>query len=705
MLPVINLDDENYSEIFERARSMIAGIYPEWTDYNEHDPGITFLQLMAWMKEMQQFHLDQIGGTHLEMYLKILGMNRRQKVPARTLVEFRNLQGDLLLPQGTRLMARDIPFETEKSRFLEQVKLLECISFSGEGEQKSAVSDLDQGSRMRFLPFGEVPQAGGQFLMKLDRALEPGREHTIYFDVFDDYPVARNPVDRDFIPLVRLQAEYYGKMGFVPCEEVKDHTDQLLHSGLLEYQISEEMAPMEDGTFGIRLCLVSGEYDVPPVLQGISLHMVPVCQKAVLSDYEDIILPADGEGRCHFISSRRVFTEGKVEVYQSMRDGYVPVPADRIIQERGWDHLELSILPLQEKKNMLSKDIFSKVGFCIVGYDAGFSGLREFRMNGFPDQTLEMNDRELLYDQFEIIAENPERPGAWEKWERVENFHRSSPEDRHYCLNVETGTITFGDCEQGMAPEGRMKIIRCVRSLGSRGNIRRGQIQDFENSWIQGLVSNPYDVSNGSDQETIENCFTRFQAESASVSRAVTARDYELLVMRTPGLRIRQVKAVAGELTKGDGKREDNGITIVVQPFSLKPQARLSAAYMENIAGMLDRRRLIGTRVQVLSPEYIGASVFVDVTVRPHYPAAREMIEAVIRDYFGQAASHFGAELEESDLYGLLDASECVVQVRNLSMHVQGRGVRRTAGGSIQLPVNGLVYLKQADYVIMAGAE
>ena len=63
MLPLINLDDEFYDEIYEKVRKMIPGIYPEWTDYNEHDPGITFLQLLSWMKEMQQFHLDQIGKS------------------------------------------------------------------------------------------------------------------------------------------------------------------------------------------------------------------------------------------------------------------------------------------------------------------------------------------------------------------------------------------------------------------------------------------------------------------------------------------------------------------------------------------------------------------------------------------------------------------------------------------------------------------
>ena len=47
MIPVVNLDNQNFEEIFENARKKIPKIYPEWTDYNEHDPGITFLQLFS----------------------------------------------------------------------------------------------------------------------------------------------------------------------------------------------------------------------------------------------------------------------------------------------------------------------------------------------------------------------------------------------------------------------------------------------------------------------------------------------------------------------------------------------------------------------------------------------------------------------------------------------------------------------------------
>ena len=135
MLPLINLDDEFYDEIYEKAKKMIPGIYPEWTDYNEHDPGITFLQLLSWMKEMQQFHLDQIGKEHLIMFLKLLGGKQQEKIPAKTVVQFSELTQTCYLPEGSVCMAGNIPFETIRGEVLQQAHLVSC-SVVTDGEEK-----------------------------------------------------------------------------------------------------------------------------------------------------------------------------------------------------------------------------------------------------------------------------------------------------------------------------------------------------------------------------------------------------------------------------------------------------------------------------------------------------------------------------------------------------------------------------------------
>ena len=43
-----NLDDELFYDINENAKNMISQVCPQWTDYNKHDAGITFIELFSW---------------------------------------------------------------------------------------------------------------------------------------------------------------------------------------------------------------------------------------------------------------------------------------------------------------------------------------------------------------------------------------------------------------------------------------------------------------------------------------------------------------------------------------------------------------------------------------------------------------------------------------------------------------------------------
>lgn len=77
MIPTIRLDEENFQEIFETARKRIPLLYPEWTNFNENDSGIALLELFSWLKEVQEFHLNQVGLEHESVYLKLLGVSYR----------------------------------------------------------------------------------------------------------------------------------------------------------------------------------------------------------------------------------------------------------------------------------------------------------------------------------------------------------------------------------------------------------------------------------------------------------------------------------------------------------------------------------------------------------------------------------------------------------------------------------------------------
>src|SRR5262245_15175955 len=87
-LPVPDLDDKTFTELFEQARSLITQYAPEWTDHNFSDPGITFVDLFAWLAEMQRYRLNRVGEEHERKFLKLLGEAPRAALPATVDVTF-----------------------------------------------------------------------------------------------------------------------------------------------------------------------------------------------------------------------------------------------------------------------------------------------------------------------------------------------------------------------------------------------------------------------------------------------------------------------------------------------------------------------------------------------------------------------------------------------------------------------------------------
>ena len=130
MLPEMILDNDSFEDLIEEYRSRIAGIYPDWTDYNYHDPGITMLEMFALLKESQQYYINKIGSGNIEKYLKLIGLERRTKVPSVTDVSVL-YENDITAVKGTKLFAGNIlrqPVFTEDEQIKFRVGNSELLS-------------------------------------------------------------------------------------------------------------------------------------------------------------------------------------------------------------------------------------------------------------------------------------------------------------------------------------------------------------------------------------------------------------------------------------------------------------------------------------------------------------------------------------------------------------------------------------------------
>lgn len=114
MLPEISLDTTNFEEIVKKARSQIAEVYPQWTDYNYHDPGITILELFAFLKEAQQFYIDQTSDDIRKKFLQLIGISLEKRKSATTTVRI-NTINPALIPAGTKFYINSLCFETTEA--------------------------------------------------------------------------------------------------------------------------------------------------------------------------------------------------------------------------------------------------------------------------------------------------------------------------------------------------------------------------------------------------------------------------------------------------------------------------------------------------------------------------------------------------------------------------------------------------------------
>jgi hypothetical protein len=77
--PEIELRD--FAQISADLKLLIPRYLPEWTDHNESDPGITLLELFAYLADAYAYRLNQVPDA---LYDKLLALLAIRPDPARS---------------------------------------------------------------------------------------------------------------------------------------------------------------------------------------------------------------------------------------------------------------------------------------------------------------------------------------------------------------------------------------------------------------------------------------------------------------------------------------------------------------------------------------------------------------------------------------------------------------------------------------------
>src|SRR5690554_7999073 len=100
------LDDRSFTDIVAEALQRIPLYTPEWTDHNLSDPGITLIELFAWMTDIVLYRLNRVPDKHFVKFMELVGMQLREAEPARVDVTFwlsAPQPNAITLPNGTEV--------------------------------------------------------------------------------------------------------------------------------------------------------------------------------------------------------------------------------------------------------------------------------------------------------------------------------------------------------------------------------------------------------------------------------------------------------------------------------------------------------------------------------------------------------------------------------------------------------------------------
>jgi Baseplate J-like protein len=720
-LPKPQLDDKTFAQLMEDAIKLIPRYAPEWTDFNKHDPGITFLELFAQLTEQQRYYLDRVQDSSLLKFLKLLGFQPKDFRSARVDVSFSfkansRLDNTILIPSDTPLIFRpdlseeDIIFETETDLWMTAITLKKVISFSSLGV-KDNTGENDDNKGLSFKAFGDRAEKDSRLYLgfsdlDIDLGSDPfpaNKPIGITFDLVEDYPVKRGNHGDELLEVTqsrqstRLKWEYAAigdRWKELEIIKDKDETFELTQSGRLYFVAPSDMAkqglipivPQDENSalYWIRSIVEKDGYEIPPQVNTIRLNTIAAIQQQTIA--KPIVFSSNGQ------------------LSQSFSAPYLVLVGETILQvrvgEETWQDCQSSTINVDRSNNLVTLK-FSKS----ERPDRGHHNIRLIcyapsskqscqlaRSNGLPNQIFQIKfqQKSQLIVTTSFILQVETQANTWQDWQQVQDFDASQPEDRHYILDRQSGLIRGGNGINGyiFPASSRVRIISYYISQAEKGNVR-AEVETirFMESPLVKLASleikNSQAASGGAIAESIEQAQLRARKQLRTPFRAVTSADFEYLALATPGLRVARAKAIS---PLSEDLSQATLVKVVVVPFSPLEPPNPSDEFLKTVKQHLNKHRLITTKVDVISPTYVEISVVATVRSKPGFPEKKtrgsieEKLDRFLDPLKGGGVSgegwEFGRTVYQSEIYAVIESVDAVDCVQSVTLKFKGVAVR-----------------------------
>ncbi len=234
-LPDPQLDDRRFQDIVNEAKSLIPRYCPEWTDHNVSDPGVTLIELFAWMTDLILFRLNRVPEKNYLRFMDLLGIHLKDAVPARTPISLflsAPQPGPVTIPRNTEVSTvrtadrGAVSFSTDEDLVIVPPTLRQCLFSSDDVEYLDYTSRLEPDGEY-FDAFQRVPLPGDALFFGFNENLS---NHALSLEV--DCVVEGIGVDpRD--PPLSWEAWCGDTRGWVRCGMDSDGTGGLNQFGTI----------------------------------------------------------------------------------------------------------------------------------------------------------------------------------------------------------------------------------------------------------------------------------------------------------------------------------------------------------------------------------------------------------------------------------------------------------------------------------------
>lgn len=627
-----NIDDRSFEQILAGLRFQIPRYTKEWTNFNDSDPGMTLLQLFAWLSESMLFRMNQVPIKNYVKFLKLLGQELEPPRPASahlTFITKPNVTADPVPPR-TQVSAQPadggdaLIFETERGLDLISPPMDVVALFDGANFVNATPANQTPGTKYK--PFGVTPAAGNALYLgfvppdPLPANATTFFPQTMTFRVFMPPEATAGQPQKATgnatppVPPVTLVWEYRLKTGdpWQRLNVLEDETAAFTREGYIR---------------------VAGPRDIQPMLEA-RLNPKPRFWIRVRLD------------------SGRSYPAGRAPEIDFLRPNTV-------------DALNLST---------------------VTGEILGVSD----DLEGHPNERFTLQHQPV----FSLTLQVTLPTGESETWVEKDDFLASGPDDPHYVLNADGGVVQFGDGDHGRIPQAGSQVVAVEYRYGggARGNGAGAGTINTPHTALVGVdkVTNERPAVGGADEETLDGILLRGPTILRRRERAVTPEDFCSFVEETGGI----AHAVALPLFHPDhvGVQVPGTLTVVVVPDNEDVPPKPSGDLIASLCKMLDAKRLLTTEVFVKGPRYQEIRVEARVAANPYaaFDTVSRNVLSALNGALDPRHSTFGEDLSPTRLYSTILQVPDVKGVSALNLYVDGR--RHIGLDPIPAPADGLMF-------------